>query len=79
MKGIVLPIMIIIYILCAAFTYGYVFNKEVALRNERHLNSVTNNETDAEPTALICGCVWPLYWPFHVSRMMWSNQLKEII
>jgi hypothetical protein len=62
---------ILIYVLGAALTYGYVYNRELRNNNERW--PTLSNEGDAGVQGIFCSMVWPLYWPFYASRLMFEE------
>lgn len=59
------------YLVIAAVTYGFAFHDELRFENEKFPGS-TRNRDYAQVTGAMCAFAWPIYWPFHVSRILWT-------
>jgi len=72
-----IKILIVGYILMAAMTYGYAYNQRLKFENEHFPKWEATNRIQAEGDGVMCAMLWPLYWPFHISRQMWANDQAE--
>ena len=70
---IIIPLVIIGYVLMAGFTYGYAYHQELKGENAEWPELIRMNAVDSEHEAAIDAAFWPLYWPCHVSRLLWSK------
>lgn len=50
--------LIVFYLLMSAFTYGYAVNRKEDFK-----------AYEIEKCALYASVVWPIYWPYHISRV----------
>lgn len=61
------------YILVAAITYGYAYNQEHNWRIKTYPERQAWCEVCAEISGITASMFWPIWWPFHISRRIWSN------
>jgi hypothetical protein len=57
------------YVLGAAVTYGYAYRVNMRPHTQRYLYDHLVTEQSA-----IAAVFWPLYWPAHVSRLLWEDK-----
>lgn len=62
-----------LYFFGAAFTYGYTYREEFRLQQLSCPSCVTSTRTIASIDSVFTAMFWPLYWPFHLSRIAWSK------
>ena len=67
---------IVVYLVAAFLTYGYVYNEVYAWWLSEYPKLEERANSDARLEAPVAAVLWPVYWPARLSRVMFAKLAK---